>query len=330
MDTLAVQIMLVVYCILAVSAVFLLWNNAAAPDALKSTGIAMASILPLLVSVLPYLNKEKLETRFTYILLYDSVQKVVTGGQIPNAYYDSYTHMFTNSSAVRSNFKLDKWTDLMGPAGLDIIEKGVVEAMLIRFQNQWDLVTETGGAPTFESLRFTSAGSLETVRLSLEQLQQIFEYNPLISTRGVMAPVGLALPPVSKLAVRQSPNSRRIVITNPYATLTILIESASGGVAQKGILGVQEPDPQNMDRYFLAEYRVSVAMALNRLKNYSPQMELYRRWYANVSEALSQFDWKRVDERIERSLTRAAFSRTSEPRQSEERPKIARSFGGAS
>ena len=317
MDTLTVQVMLVLYCVLAIAAAVLLWNNAAAPDALKNTGIAMASILPLLVSVLPYLNEEKLETKFTYILLYDSTQKEITAGQPPNAYFSSYIHMFTNLSAVSSRPRVDEWTDLMGPPGLDIIEKGILETMLLRFQSQWDIIAETSTGPTFESSTFTAAGSRDSIRLSLEELRRIFQHNPLISTPGVIVSLNLSLPPGSKLTVNQSQESRTIVITNPYATLTILIESGSGGVAQTGIWGVQEPDPKNMNRYFVVEYRASAVMRLNRFKNYSPQMASYRRWYTNVSRVLSQFDWKRVDEKIERSVTRAALSKSSEQPQNE-------------
>lgn len=177
LDVLTVQVMIVLYSFLAISVVFLLWHNAAAPDALKNTGIAMASILPLLLSVLPYLNTEKLEAKYTYILLYDSTQKQVITGQRPNAYLASYIYMFTNLSALDNELRIDQWTELMGPKGLHIIEKGIIEAMILQFNNQWDIITETSSGPIFDSITATTGQHQKKFSMSPDEVRQKFTHN---------------------------------------------------------------------------------------------------------------------------------------------------------
>ena len=66
-DTVIVRIALIFYVLFAGIAVFLLGRNSAAPDSLKNVGILIASILPVLIAVLPYLNPEKIEKHFTFV-----------------------------------------------------------------------------------------------------------------------------------------------------------------------------------------------------------------------------------------------------------------------
>ena len=52
-DSLGVRIALGFYVIFAGIALFLLWRNSAASDALKNAGILLASILPVVIAVFP-------------------------------------------------------------------------------------------------------------------------------------------------------------------------------------------------------------------------------------------------------------------------------------
>lgn len=310
MDSLVVQAMLAIYFAIAAIAVFLLWQNAAAPDALKNASIALASILPLVVSVFPYLNAEKLESKFTYILLYDSKEKRIIAGNPPNVYFSSYINMFTNLSLVPGATELDNWTQLQGPPGLDIVEKGILSELLITFGHNWDIIkTNVFRGPMFESYGFSNGPSTESAKVSIEELRKMFVHNRLVTTQGVIVSPVLVLPPKSKLVARHDENSRSFTITNPYVTLKVSFDIGSGGAAQHGIWGVLEPDANDMNRYYAVHYEVSAVMTLNRFKVHSPWMGSYRRWYANISDLLSKHDWEKVDEKIERFITRQAISK---------------------
>ena len=64
---------LILYGASALFTVILMWNNASATDAIKNAGIMCASLLPILIVVLPYLIPEKMSTQYTYALFYDSI-----------------------------------------------------------------------------------------------------------------------------------------------------------------------------------------------------------------------------------------------------------------
>jgi len=57
------------------------------------------------------------------------------------------------------------------------------------------------------------------------------------------------------------------------------------------------------------EYRVDAIMTIKRTKTYSPEMKSYRRWYENICNILSGYDWGVVDKKIEKSLHRDAISK---------------------
>ncbi len=84
-----VKVALICYGFFACGLIFLLWRNAAAPDALRNAGIVVASILPVALLVLPYLSPETIEKRLTYVLLFDSESKQITVGQEPNNYFST-------------------------------------------------------------------------------------------------------------------------------------------------------------------------------------------------------------------------------------------------
>ena len=79
-DTFVVRMALVIYVLIAGFAVVILGKNSAAPDSMKNCGILLASILPVLIAVLPYLNSEKIEKHFTFALFYDAPNKNIIFG----------------------------------------------------------------------------------------------------------------------------------------------------------------------------------------------------------------------------------------------------------
>jgi hypothetical protein len=290
-----------------------LWRNAAASDSVKNSAIALTSVFPLLISVLPYISPEILEKKMTFVLLRDSKTNSVIAGENFNIYGHSYLHMFTGlgqlPDALTGSFE-----EIMDSKGLDLIEKGIVESLVVNFSQHWDLIkTEHVAGPTSESRAYTSTDAAKKM-ISMSELQNRFKHNPLIHI--IQAYVSFSVPPESILDATQTRNengrefSRMITIENPYATLTIVIQSSSGMAAQQGIWGIQSPDPEDMNRYSVFHFNVLIRMSPSRFRNFSPEMESYRRWYANVVDVLSGFDWPEVARRTQENLSRKAISKT--------------------
>ena len=305
-----VKVSLICYGVFACVSILLLWRNASAPDALKNAGIVVASILPIAISALPYLTLETIEKRLNYMLLFDTDLKRITQGRVPNPYFIAYIPMFANIPDIENAFSADNFSDLMGKQGLDFVERGVLEGLLSTFQLAWDIVpTSKFKGPGFSSLEYAQGTSTEKTEISLPQLQAIFKHNRWIPQPGVVVNPQLVLPPNSQFGVESNEQGRTIKITNPMLSVKITMSPQMGGVQQQGIWGVQSPDPQNMNRYNAVFFRVSISGELNRTRVHSPEMTIYRRWFENITEALSRFDWERIDNDIQQTSLREAVSK---------------------
>lgn len=309
-DTFVVRIALIIYVLIAGFAVLILGRNSAAPDSMKNCGILLASILPVLIAVLPYLNSEKIEKHFTFALFYDATNKNIISGDILNAYSSSYIHMFTNTSEVVGALKAETLLDMMESKGLDLIEKGIVEALFMKFSIHWDIESRKFEGPVSSSESWDSSSKLKSNSLELAKIHEIFKHNPLIATAGVIVHPQICLPPGSKVRVEAMGKSRIIIISNPYVTIRINFYASSGTVAQQGVWGVFTPDPKNMNRYYAIEYKIDSTLFINRMKTYSPEMKHYQRWFENICDTLSRYDWSVIDKKIERNLNREAISKT--------------------
>ena len=308
-DTFIVRIFLVAYVLIAGFAVFILGRNSAAPDSLKNVGILIASILPVLIAVLPYLNSEKIEKHFTFALFYDAPNKNIIFGNSWNAYSSNYIHMFTNVSQVSGALKAETLTDIMESKGLNLIEKGIIEALLLKFSTHWDIETKKFEGPVSSSESWDSSSKLKSEPMELAKIREIFKRNPLIVTPGVIVSPQICLPSGSKIRVETMGKSRAIIISNSYVTLRIDFHASSGTVAQQGVWGILTSDPTNMNRYYAIEYKVDSTLFINRTKSYSPEMKHYRRWFENICDTLSGYDWSVVDKKIERNLNRDVISK---------------------
>src|SRR5262245_28130472 len=130
--SLIVKLALFLYCILALFSVWLLWRNAAASDSVKNSTIALTSVFPLLISILPYISPETLEKRMTFVLLRDSKTNSLITGEEHNTYARSYMHMFIGLGKSPDAL-MGTFDDMMGTKGLDLIEKGIVESLVVTF-----------------------------------------------------------------------------------------------------------------------------------------------------------------------------------------------------
>jgi hypothetical protein len=217
--------------------------------------------------------------------------------------------MFTNLSEVPGALKAENFSELMEARGLNIIEKGIIEAFLMKFSTHWDIETKKFEGPTSVSESWVSTSVFNAKSVEIAEIRKIFKHNPLIVKSGVLVGTQISIPPDCKVDCKSTDKSREIIFSNPYVILDINFRASSGGVAQQGIWGALISDPTNMNRYSLVEYRVDVTMTIKRTKTYSPEMKSYRRWYENICDILSGYDWNVVDKKIERSLSREAISK---------------------
>jgi len=305
-----VRFAIVLYVVFASIALLLLWKNAAAPDAIKNTGILVASILPVLIVVLPYINPQVESFRYNFLLFYDSKAKSLTAGESWNPYQSTYMHLFTNLSEKTSALNADDISDFQGNKGLDLIEKGIVETLMMRFISHWDVIWREDRGPGHIASTAERGPIEASKQIPLEQIRKYFSHNSLISTPNIVVGPGFHIPPASNLSTSQPGNSRIIEITTPYSTVLITIRYSSSVVAQHGIWGILKPDPQNLNRYYTIEYYVSLAIRPKRFKKYAPEMESYSGWHENIRNSLQRFDWEYVDNQIEQRVMREAILKT--------------------
>jgi len=311
-DSNLVRIFLGLYTVFALIALFLLWRNSAAPDALKNTGVMVASLLPVLIAVFPYLKQEKIERYFNYALLYDSTDKTIVTGDMKNPYDMSYIKMFTNLNAYPNALKADSFSEFMGSKGFDIIEKGIIEALLSKYMMHWDIEPKKFQGPVGQSESWSHNSKLGNKIIKLSDLKQIFRHNPLISQPGVLVTSQISLPPDCTIQIQNEMHSRIITFDNSFVTLKITIVSTHGGVVQHGVWGVLLPDEKNMNRYYAIEYNIASTLYVKKTKTHAPEMEYYKRWFENTCDVLAKYNWNTVDEQIEKNLTRKAISEIAE------------------
>ncbi len=309
-----VRSFLVVYALSAAFAVWLIWMNAAATDALKNATIAVASALPLLVAALPYLSRERTSARFDLILIYDSQEKCFATGNSWNAYQAAYSNMFTNLAEIPDATKAETLEKAMENKGLDIIEKGILEGMLELFFQGWDLELSEHPGPVGTAKSYHSASTEAQMVVPIDQLRAYFEHNKLITQPGVLVFSKLVLPPDTDIRSQPEPDARTIILTNPLTKTVISIHPSMAIVAQRGVWGVVDQDITAPNRYYTISYEVSVTMTSSLLKRYAPKMKPMRRWFTVLTDRIASFDWKRVETEIEHSRLRDALSKSLDGR----------------
>jgi len=309
-NSIIIKIFLVLYSLFAGFVVWVLWRNTAAPNALQHTGIIFASIVPILILVSPYLKAEKLERVFIYALFFDFERKEITTGETSGPYLLNYLSMFTNISTSIGGDpnSRDECSKLMKAKGINIIEKGILQALLDNFSSHWDIEPKRFKGPAISFASGSNNSRLRKTTITFDQLRNIFKHNQIISQPDVVSSSPLSIP-LGSLHIEQSDNMRTLVFKNSYAYLQIQIRENVGHRIQQGINGILAPDPNNKNRYWAQAYKVSVSMKLRRTKVYSPNMKAYRQWYANITEALSVYDWQIVENKIADHLNRKATSK---------------------
>jgi hypothetical protein len=305
--------LITLYGVLAFGAIITLWRNSSAPDAIKNAGILLASLITVLVSIASYFDSEIREERFSFVLFYDAqLHELTTGNQEFNPYFGHYLDMFTNLSKVSNFFPIgDQFKELMGPKGLDLIEKGVVGTLQSKFFAGWDVIPYKVPGPHGTIVELSPGPeSKNKTEISVTKLQEKFNENDILRMPGVLISP-LILPPKSILLAGRDQNARMISIANPYSDMTISIRPLMGEVMQHGVWGILSSDPKNENRYYAFQYVVSIKINIKKWKFMpSERVELYERWFKNTADALSKMDWANVNEVVQTWLSREAISKT--------------------
>lgn len=129
------------------------------------------------------------------------------------------------------------------------------------------------------------------------------------------------MPPNIKLWTRITKNQREIHIDNNFSRTTITIRSFSGAAEQRDVLGVLEPDPVNLNRYYSLNYFVDLKIEWVSGKQNSPEAGSHKTWHANLKEMLSRFDWAGVETEIHREMLRRAVTKIVDTTAEVDRPR---------
>ncbi len=303
LESIILRIFVIIYLAIAAIVSVLLWRNSAAPDALRNAAILIATILPVVITVIPYFKQESVEKDFTFVFFYDSHEKTLIGGDSFGDYESNYLYMFTNLPA--DSLKAENLDDAYEKV-LNIIEKGILQALLVKFNSHWDIEIKKFKGPVGKSESWGGNSNVNKKKITANEIQEAFSHNPLVTT---IVPVDMFVPPDMVIKFEKNNKFRTIVFENSYVTLKIPIHHYAAMVAQHGVWGVLKPDKNNMNRYYLVEFRASAILYPNKSKLYSPEMKYYKKWFKNICDILDQYDWNTVDQQIENSLNRKVISK---------------------
>lgn len=288
-----------IYVVMALITIYLIGKNSASNDSLKNGSILVASLLPVLIAVLPYLNIREENQSLVFNLIYDSTTKQVITGNHSTPYDYAYIPVFAN--IPEEYIKADNFSELMGPKGLDLIEKGIINELLLTFSSHWDFETIKQTTPIGESTQRKHSNE-KFKKLNLDEVIALFSHNKIINTPGVLVGSGLALPPDSKLLISTTDKERTLTISSQKTETTIQIIPTMGGVIQKGLDGIIEPDPENINRYYIISYNINLNFKPKRFEQYSPGMKKYIRWFNNTNEVLKKMTWEEIAEKNQQRL----------------------------
>ena len=296
-----------IYIIIVIFTVFLLWKNSAASDSLKNCGILLASLLPILIAILPYLNSQVQKNTYTYVLFYDSVKKSIITGNDINAYAGVTRSLI--GDLKQDYLQAETPVDFMADKGADLIEKSIMTNLIFRFSQIWNPGDVEYGLPNMQAATYKSS-NLPDIKISLEQIKQEFSQNPLIQQLNTKGGAQISLPTNSTLKVKRE--KRMIIIDNPQFSIEIQLTGSMSGRLQQGIPGVLEPDSTNPYRYYTVAFAVKVSMSSKKFNRYSPQMPEYQKFYDNICRVLSTMDWSTVNTKVEKSLLDKAVNKILE------------------
>jgi hypothetical protein len=297
MSEIIVKVALCLYGIFALACISLVWKNAGASDAVKNASVIFASILPIAITVFAYLVPEKMERHMTCLLIYDDSRKSLTFGSIDNKYSISYIPVTANISATNMP-TLNNYSDLIGPTGLNLIERGVVECLVYNFSMWWNFQTTSYKGFGGELSKLARGDNSDKTVIKSEKLKEIFSHNPIINLPEGVTGHQLCLPPASHIEIDTSEIMRKILIRNGMYSVEINILALAGGYLQRSIPGIIEIDPINPNRFAEVLYLVDLVGKTGIGNANSTEMALYKNWFENVWTSISKLDWGKIEETI--------------------------------
>jgi hypothetical protein len=309
-----IRVLAVLYGIIVFGVIVLIWLNASAPDVSKNIGIMFAALLPIAIAVLPYTNKDTKSSEYNFVLFYNSKSQTLETTGYLNPYFLRYGPMFSNLSKAPEGMMGPAKPEFFAPTiGLDIIEKGIIDSFHGHFFNHWAMERIENRTPSSISIRGRPYSKETGTSVSIEDIRKLFSHNKLISSPDILTWEKLSLPPGCEIKARQEERQRIIRFKDKYLSTEISIIYTGFHLLQQPVWGLLPLDREDMFRYYELYYLVNLKTEFSRFRRYSPAMEDHERWYENVAEMLSKYDWANVNRRIQENMQRKAIYKTLSP-----------------
>lgn len=292
------------YVLVAAAVVFILFRNSGASDSLQNVSILFAGLIPAVIAVVPYLSSSKQSEEFSYYLFFDEP----TGSAISfplspyeSAYFGAFANLDAQYFSINADGRgggeeQDKWLAETKNLGFDLLERMILQNLVMHFGMHWDLTFSKRITPIGQSQSGRSNSGIVGTRIPLRSIQNAFPHNPLISN--IMTTIegaGLTVPPGGSFSASQIDpgrfEQRIITIDSPGATMNITIAWSSGGEVPSPFMGVQLPNPA-----WSYGYSVNVDVAYH--KN-DVARTAHEDWFNGVTHVLSEADWGNVEAAVE-------------------------------
>jgi hypothetical protein len=307
-STLVRVVIIPIYLVIVIFTVFLLWKNSAASDSLKNCGILVASLLPILIAVLPYLNSQGQKNTYTYVLFYDNVtKKIVSTGSSTNAYARVYRSLVADLK--KEDLQAESHLAFMSERGQYIIEKSIITDLIFSFSQLWNYRYVEHTLPSWQAESHKTS-DLPDIKIPVKKIKQEFSQNPLIEQLNTQVITQISLPANSTL----NRDKGAIKINNPQFSIEIQVPSSMAGPIHQNVPEIIEWDSKDPYRYYMIAFLVTVTMKSKAFHKYSPQMPEYQGFYDNICRVLSAKDWNIVQGKIEKSLLDKAINKILEPK----------------
>lgn len=303
--------MLTVYVLLAGPLLVFLFVNRNSAEIFSHSSVLLASLLPVFLSVLALVKDETISHQLEMRVIFDRERKIFLQGGGTNAYTQDYAMVFSGLGNLPLGTLFDHDE---GKSALNLIEKGVLDALAYEFQAPW-----TENAAPFDSgylsRTFTHNKILTTPATNATlngQGSMIFPMPPGGLFGGILTtiflPSGCELLPLPI----ESTTRRSFVIRKRQSEIRFDIRSNWGSIMQHRESWLNAFDlPATFDetRFFQMAFRVDVSLKVHWFARLSSGAEEFRQTYSRAVSQLSRFDWPAVQEKIDRELESEAIQK---------------------
>ena len=290
-----IRIVLVLYLIIAAIATWILFRNPDAEDFPKNAGIFFVGIVPILLALYPYLKIDRKSIQANLVLIYDTHSGEIINGPKGSEYLRRYGTMLSNLDKTEA-LSSKSYDELFSGKGINIVEKGILEAILFEFHGGWDIENNPR-----EGFNVSSPGTpiltTESIEIPIHEIRASFLSNPYITDPEVFrAPRDyMSLPPESKIVVEGDGNIRKTIkLENPILPVKLHIMASGATPATDGIWGLRDED---LSRYYVIDFYITLSAETKWAQRYPKNIGKYWNWFNNLSSICRSFDWKVIEEK---------------------------------